>query len=589
MSFTYQKKEQFLIEDDNMIVGHLAAVDTGFQDFIATNASTSTIVQIQQPQARPFSEVEDLVVQSLDMLSPFDAKFISEHMSKRSEQEIEDRLNDEDFRKKALEFKKVQCFTFEIIFIRDRTVVNKTLMFLTSKQIVPLRCKSRDCQHDFGIARAQLSFSPKSPYGFETSELCKFIADNAKKEHLPYLRRNVYTMEEFMEAANIDFRNITPNSDNQPSKMVVTLETIKKSGESPIKIDTSGKVFLNAEHESTLKKIVKAVGKNRWEDTTQLLLAVFDHEIDFDAEDVEIFKRVAGYYRQNLDPDQNVGTFILDEDKSIMFLYKAWHKTMQGDNLWNHIARHMKGRTAPQVKNRFLRITQNPNDITLDNMKNFPDDPTNPATYNYNHAHVFSLTIFPKSSTTIMDITTKLQHEVRFLVAGTPKEIFLLPCKYTAVRCTHMGMEQNKFTYDPERPSDQFLTYVKLTFANSLKKAKLVEDSGFHYSDINYSGDGIHSIMYLAENERFVVPKEEFMRLNRRQVASSNVLTPQMASPIRARFASPVGVRPVRPIPVTVTHRPKGASPGVGRPRTKTPRNITPKVLPPSAKRKRAA
>ena len=220
---------------------------------------------------------------------------------------------------------------------------------------------------------------------------------------------------------------------------------------------------------------MKAVGKNRWEDTTQLLLACFDHEIDFDAEDVEIFKRVAGYYRQNLDPDQKVGTFEEDEDKCIMFLYKAWHKTMQGDNLWNHIARHMKGRTAPQIKNRFLRITQNPNDITLDNMKNFPNDLNNPSTYNYNNAHVFSLTIFPKSSTTIMDITTKLQHEVRFLVAGTPKELFLLPCKYTAVRCTHMGMEQNKFTYDPERPADQFKTYMCSShMPTQLRKQKLL-------------------------------------------------------------------------------------------------------------------
>lgn len=584
MSFKYQKKEEFLIEDEHMIVGHLTSVDTGYQNFVATNASTSIAVP---QQVKPFTELEDWVVHALDQLSPFDAEFIHEHMKTRSEEAITDRLNSQEFRKKALEFKKVPIFTFELIFIRDRIVVNKTLMMLTSKELIPLKCKRRDCEHNFGLPRAQLSFSPKSPYGFETSELCQFIADNVKKEHLPYLRRNIYTMEEFLEGANVDFRNITPNGDNQPSKMVVTLDSLKNSGEAPLRIDTSGRVFLNAEHETMLKRIVKAVGKNRWEDTTQLLLACFDHEIDFDAEDIEIFKRVAGYYRQNLDPDQNVGTFETDEDKCVMFLYKAWHKTMQGDNLWNHIARHMKGRTAPQIKNRFMRITQSENDITLDNMKNFPNDPNNPSTYNYNNAHVFSLTIFPKSSTTIMDITTKLQHEVRFLVAGTPKELFLLPCKYTAVRCTHMGMEQSKFTYDPDRPADQFMTYVKLTYANSMKKAKIV-DAGFHYSDIDYYGEGIHTIMSVAENERFVVPKEEFMRLNRRQVATgANILSPQMGSPVRPRFASPGVVRPGGPIPVTVTPRPRGASSVRGRPRLSGPRSATPKIQPPSAKRKR--
>ena len=579
MSFTYQKKEEFLIEDENMIVGQITSVDTGFQNFVATNASTTVSVPVP---VRQFTELEDWVIHSLDLLSPFDADFIHEHMKTRSVQSITDRLNSQEFRKKALDFKKVPLFTFELIFIRDRIVVNKTLMMLTSKELIPLKCKRRDCEHTFGLPRAQLSFSPKSPYGFETSELCQFIAENAKKEHLPYLRRNIYTMEEFLDEANIDFRNITPSGDNQPTKMVVTLDSLKHEAEEPLRIDAAGRVFLNARHDATLKKIVKAVGKNRWEDTTQLLLACFDHEIDFDAEDIEIYKRIAGYYRHNLDPDMKVGTFATDEDKCIMFLYKAWHKTMQGDNLWNHIARHMKGRTAPQVKNRFLRTTQDRYDITLDNMKNFPDDLNNPATYNYNNAHVFSLTIFPKSSTTIMDITTKLQHEVRFLVAGTPKEIFLLPCKYTAVRCTHMGMEQHKFTYDPDRPAEQFLTYVKLTYTNSLKKAKIV-DAAFHHSDIDYVGEGIHEIMSVATSERFVVPKEEFMRLNRRQVAATTILSPHMASPGGPRFASPGVVRPGGPIPVTVNPRPRGS--GRGRPRGS--RNATPRMQPPSAKRKK--
>lgn len=91
-----------------------------------------------------------------------------------------------------------------------------------------------------------------------------------------------------------------------------------------------------------------------------------------------------------------------------MYLYRAWHKTMQGDNLWNHIARHLVGRTAPAIRNRFLRVTQNSNDVNLDNMKRFPDKPDLPATFAFNNSHVISLTILPKSSSTIMDITTKV-------------------------------------------------------------------------------------------------------------------------------------------------------------------------------------
>ena len=126
------------------------------------------------------------------------------------------------------------------------------------------------------------------------------------------------------------------------------------------------------------------------------------------------------------------------------------------------------------------------------------------ATFNHDKGFVFSLTIFQKN-TTGLDVTSKLQREVRFLVAGTPEEIFLLPCKYTAIRCTHMGMEQTKFTYDPTRPDEQFLTYLKLTFANALKKAGLVDNPDFHFTDLTYNGDGIHEIMTLVESERFVI------------------------------------------------------------------------------------
>ena len=40
--------------------------------------------------------------------------------------------------------------------------------------------------------------------------MCDFISSNVKQEHFPYLRRNVYTMEDQLTAAQIDYRNVMP-------------------------------------------------------------------------------------------------------------------------------------------------------------------------------------------------------------------------------------------------------------------------------------------------------------------------------------------------------------------------------------------
>ena len=107
-------------------------------------------------------------------------------------------------------------------------------------------------------------------------------------------------MQDFLNAANIDYRNVLPNGEDQPSRMIVTKDTLKKDTECPVRIDSAGRVMLSRDHEETLRHIVKAIGKNKWQDATELLLAVYDSEIDFDAEDIEIYKRIAGYYRHNL-------------------------------------------------------------------------------------------------------------------------------------------------------------------------------------------------------------------------------------------------------------------------------------------------
>ena len=106
---------------------------------------------------------------------------------------------------------------------------------------------------------------------------------------------------------------------------------------------------------------------------------------------------------------------------------------MPSEGLWYHIARHLYARNAQQLKARFLRQTENHLDMNLNNLKKYPGDTSKPVVYYHSKGHVISLTIFMKS-TAGLEVTTRLQREARFLVVGTEEEIFLLPCKFTALR-----------------------------------------------------------------------------------------------------------------------------------------------------------
>ena len=554
-----EMQEQILVEDEHMIVGQITSMEELDQQLnqhhmkpeqgedgepvmtlhnvtkLPPNAGSARIVQPAemlefkaQPSLDAFTEVEDLIIHALDTISPFDAKFISEHMHKREEAQIEKRLNEMDFRKLSFAFGKLPILIFEVVFVNEGILRSRSLMLLTEKQLVSLKCKHEACNHGPGIEQLKLVYNPKSRFGIDTSELCEFIVTNIPGKHMPSLRLNKDKLEQFLDDSKINFHKsaistFTRKDMKMMNKSSLTMESIKKSDAEPIRIDETGKLTMNAEHEDTLRRIVNAVGKNRWEDATKLLLAVYDHEIDFDVEDAEIYARIAGYYQLRLDPDQDMGVFSDDEDKCIIYMHKLWQKAMGGESLWKHIARHLPGRTANQVKNRFNRKAQGDQDLCLENIKKFAFEPTIPATFENDMAHAFNLTVIPKvvgKDTT--DVTTKLQCEARFLVVGTYKQIFLLPCKETALRCTHQNVVTNSFTYDAtrfvdqtinsikiscsvsliiimlscSRPDQQFVTYIKLTFTNGLKKAGLIEDPDeFHFSTTQYMGEGIHAIM----------------------------------------------------------------------------------------------
>ena len=532
-----EMQEQILVEDEDMIVGQITSMDELDQQLnqhhmkpeedepvmtlhnvtkLPPNAGSARIVQPAemlevkaQPSLDAFTEVEDLIIHALDTVSPFDAKFISEHMHKREEAQIEKRLNEMDFRKRSFAFGKLPILIFEVVFVNEGIMRSRSLMLLTAKQLISLKCKHEAYNYGPGIEQLKLVYNPKSRFGIDTNELCDFIITNIPGKHMPSLRLNKDKLEQFLDDSKINFHKsaistFTRKDMKMMNKDSLTMESIKKTDAEPIRIDETGKLTMNAEHEDTLRRIVNAVGKNRWEDSTKLLLAVYDHEIDFDVEDAEIYARIAGYYQLRLDPDQEMGVFSEDEDKCIIYMHKLWQKSIGGEALWKQIARYLPGRTANQVKNRFNRKPVGDLDLCLENIKKFAFEPSMPATFENDMAHAFNLTVIPKvvgKDTT--DVTTKLQCEARFLVVGTYKQIFLLPCKETAIRCTPPNVVTNSFTYDANRPDQQFVTYIKLTFTNGLKKAGLIEDPDeFHFSTTQYMGEGIHAIMERHARDR---------------------------------------------------------------------------------------
>ena len=239
------------------------------------------------------------------------------------------------------------------------------------------------------------------------------------------LKKDPAVLEEFLTRAKVDFKVFNVHSKKRME--------VKEDPNRMIVIDAEGEIHLEPHHEATLANIVKAIGKTRWEETVHLLLAQHEHIVDFDAEDVEIFRRFAQYYRRNLDQDLVSREWSREEEKCVIFLHSCWSPAMSGEGLWHHIARHLQGRNGQQVKARFLRQTDNQLDLTLANITKYAGDTSKPAVYYQAKGHVISLTIYLKS-TAGMEVTTRLQREVRFLVAGTTEEMFLLPCKYTALR-----------------------------------------------------------------------------------------------------------------------------------------------------------
>ena len=508
--------EAVLVDDEEMVVTQITSIDE-----LATNGHGQTQViitteaKVEQGDSNidQFTETEDLVIYALDTISPFDVKFISQHMANRDEHQIERRLTDQTFRKKSFSFQKVPYLMFELVFVSESNDRSSSLMILTQRKLIQLKCKNTWCQYGPGIETIEMNYNPRTRFGIDTGALCEFIITNIPNMHMPYLRRNVREIEAFMEESGIHFRSANRKVDLkqilnrvQPE---ITMESLRMEGMPLIKIDEAGVLHLKEEHEEMLVKIVKAVGRNHWEEVTKLLIAVFEYEVDVDIDDEEIFDKVRTYFDTKLDPDLKSGPFTEDEDKCIIFMYKYWSKIMDDEDVWRNIARHLEGRTANQVKNRFQRKSGCATDYTLENILNYPDDPSNPATFNNDLAHMFSLTVVKKQpEAPEVELTTRLQQEDCFLVMGTMRELFIRPCRDTAIKTKYPGVVPHTFTYDPARPPQQFLTFVKLTFGNGLKKLGLLDDpEAFNFNNIEYRGDTIHQLISQADQDRCEQPE----------------------------------------------------------------------------------
>ena len=83
--------------------------------------------------------------------------------------------------------------------------------------------------------------------------------------------------------------------------------------------------------------------------------------------------------------------------------------------------------------------------------------------------------------------------------------MYILPCKDSAIRPHHPGVVLHTFTYDPSRPPQQFVNFVKLTFVNGLKKLGLLDDpDSFNFNNIELNSPSIHQMMEAADKDRYV-------------------------------------------------------------------------------------
>lgn len=544
-------KEEILTEDDNNIVGIISGLDD-CKDMLEEDlddpglASVDVKVKIEEsnkpinipqktkrkPPTQPeieeidiktaFTDQEDFALHALDLLSPYDINFISSHLARRTDKDIERRLDDNVFRKKYFLFQKIPSFLFGLTFNNNKLLKFRSLVLLSESLISNLICVTKTCSHGSDIPELTIEYDGKTKLGADINVFVEFINENAPPRFKKQLTMTADRLEQLFVDSKLSFHRYGTAIGHVYTKIRKSKSTVNiKKKESPIEI-SSDKISLTKEHELSLIKIVSAVGKTRWDMVVILLNEIFGKIKARGLSKMKVDKLLGEHYLKNIDPDLQKGAFTEDEDKCLLFLHKHFYQACSGNlpQVWRSISRHMAGRDETQCRERLLRKSTNKDDLTLDNLdlEDIHDDV--PSLFYYNECQAFALTVIPKNEDQDLDIPTKLQHETRFLVVGTLDEIFILPCKETALRCSHQGLHTMNFTYNPAKPAAQFETYLKLTFANHLKRQGYIDEElakTFNFSQINYTGKSIHDIMTHIMSTRFVIPREHFITVNQKE------------------------------------------------------------------------
>ena len=189
-------QEQVLVDDEEMVITQITNLDELDPNVSVETSSdgqtkviiTTPVAPVEKVDIDQFTDTEDLVIYALDTISPFDAKFISQHMADRDEHQIERRLVDNAFRKKSFNFQKLPLMMFEMVFVSESNERMPSLMILTQRQLLQLTPKGSWCQYGPGIETIEMHFTNKTRFGIDTSALTEFIITNIPNMHMPYLR-----------------------------------------------------------------------------------------------------------------------------------------------------------------------------------------------------------------------------------------------------------------------------------------------------------------------------------------------------------------------------------------------------------------
>eukprot|EP00088_Acartia_fossae_P070725 TRINITY_DN9548_c0_g1_i1.p1 TRINITY_DN9548_c0_g1~~TRINITY_DN9548_c0_g1_i1.p1 ORF type:complete len:801 (-),score=234.45 TRINITY_DN9548_c0_g1_i1:366-2438(-) len=548
-------KEEILAEDDNNIVGILSEVDS-LHDVLEEDLGAPTIdvkvkieelnkpiLNIQQPTKKKslkrkkfeeividletaFTDQEDMALHSLDLISPYDMHFISSHLAKRTEKEIEKRLDDNVFRKKHFLFHKVPSFLFCMTFYNAKLLKFRALVNITEKLFSLLICVNKKCVHPEDIPEVNVEYMGSYKFGIDLNILVEFINENVPNRWKDELYMTTERLERILIDSKLSFHKYGTTIGHVVTKnMKPRVRHKLKKKENPMRVLKGNRLGLDLEHEATLVKIVSAIGQ-RWDMVLTLMNETYGkmkaQGPKWTNEKLQVV--IKDHFLCHLD-DRKTEPFTDDEDKCLLFLHKFYFQQAvhmgHEEQKWKQIARHMEGRTMDDCRERLKRKSTSKHELTLDNLdlEELHDDV--PSLFFYNESLMFGLTVIPKDeSLELLDVPTRLQMESRFIIAGTIDGVYVLPCKESAMRCSHTGLHTMQFTYNPAKPESQFETYLKLTFCNELKKAGLIDEAiadSFNFNQIKYFGKSIHEIIDKINKNRFILPREHFMQVNEKE------------------------------------------------------------------------